>query len=144
MLASRQWIAEQTKDRNTYKVRRDTVVHDVWRLHAYRLFESPLSWGDFDVESYKKMTEAERLRACLQRREEATRQFRERLVRYQVDTLLNPHLIESDRQKVLTPDPILLDAGATAQNGKSRIIPYPPKAVSYPGNGLPDGDGLLA
>ena len=144
MLASSHWIASQTKDRNTYKVRRDTVVHDVWRIHAFRLFELPLAWGDFDVESYKEKTEAERLRDCLQRREEATRQFRERLTRFQVDSLLNPHLNESDRQKLLTPDPILSDAGATVQNGKSRIIPYPPKVASYPGNGLPEGDGLLA
>ena len=90
------------------------------------------------------MTEAERLLAYLQRREEATREFRESLARFQLDYLLNPHLNESDRQKLITPDPIVSDAGATAQNVKSRIIPYPPKAASYPGNGLPEGDGLLA
>lgn len=144
MLASRQWIAVQTKDRNTYKVRRGNVVHDIWRIHAFRLFELPLSWGDFDVASYQQMTEAERLLACLQRREEATRQFRERLTRYQADSLLNPHLSESDRKNLLTPDPIQSDVGATSPNGNSRIIPYPPKAASYPGNGLPEENGLLA
>ena len=144
MLASSGWIAEQTKDRNTYKVRRGSVVHDVWRMHAFRLFELPLSWGDFDVESYKQMTEGERLRDCIQRREEATRQLRERLTRFQADTLLNTCLHESDRHELLTVDPISPNRDEIAQRSQTRYIPFPPKVGSHPGYGTPEGDGLLA
>ena len=66
------------------------------------------------------------------------------MTRFQFDSLLNPHLNESDRQELLTPDPILLDSGTTVQSGMNRVIPYPPKAASYPGNGILEGDGLLA
>lgn len=141
LLAAKQWIETHSKGRNTYKVRRETVVIDVWRIHAFRLFEIALPWGTFDVESYTAMTEAERLAQCRREQDEKMRLFRQKIARYQSQELLNGHLTEPDRQKLLRPAPPPVDGSLEKTQ---RLIPPPPAVGQFPGYGEPDGDGLLA
>ena len=141
MLKSKNWIADQNGDRNTLKVRRDKILHEVWRIHPLRLFEYALSWGTFDVESYRQMSNAERQTLCVSHREKMLSELRERLSSFQVESLLNPVLTESDRSDLLIPDPPEVEgrADATGENGK-RYKPAPPRPQALPSYGNPDDD----
>ncbi|NLS96375.1 MAG: hypothetical protein GXX96_29915 [Planctomycetaceae bacterium] len=141
MLASQNWIATRNKDRNTLKVRRGNIVHEVWRIHCLRLFETALRWSAFDVEGYRQMSRVERQHAAADRRETILAQLRTKVVDFQVEHLLNPVLTETDRKAVLTPAPPQLDEdSATTESCEKRYTPAPLPYRPLPGYDEPDKD----
>jgi len=136
LLRSKNWIAEKSQGRNTINVRVGDVVIGVWRVHAFRLFEECLDWGDFDLGTYSELKgierEQERKRVLEQRRIK----LRDQLTTYQFDKLLNPVLTEADRSKILYPDPIPGNArndSSLETERSERWIPPPPRAPQLPG-----------
>ena len=144
MLISKHWIAAKSKDRNTCKARHGDVVKDVWRIHAWRLFEPIMSWGDFDVESYKEMSLMERRQESEKIRKEQMHAFRQKLARYQADAILNPHLTEKDRFTLFHANPPIGDDFESVNGIDQRYKPQPPETRPLPGYDDPEGDGLLA
>ncbi len=129
-LFNKSWLARHSKGRNTYKSRHDGIILDGWRIHLFRLFEYSIPVGTFDAESYKAMTALERRRKCHERRLNFTNELREKLSRYQVDELLNPHLTEADRKQLRPEVPV---PGEDAIHDPHRITPHPPGVERLPG-----------
>lgn len=140
MLASQNWIAAKNRDRNTCKARHGDAVMDVWRIHAWRLFEPTLGWGTFDIGCYNDMTSAGRQQALRKEREERIQALRRKLDRFQVDQLLNPHLTDNDRREFLHPEPPEEDEVPGSNGPSRRYQPLPPPSPPEPW----EGDGLLA
>ena len=141
LLASQEWISRHNQDRNTFKVRRDKVVHEVWRIHALRLFEFALQWGDFDVAAYKSMSGIERQTACLSRRDKALSELRHRMERFKADGLLNSVLSPEETTQMLAPSPPrsnMCDAGTDCR----RWLPSPIRLQPLPGYDEHEGDEL--
>lgn len=144
LLASENWIAAKNKDRNTFKVRCGKVTHDVWRIHALRLFEPAFEWGAFDVECYREMSAAERRHARETHRREVLATVRARLTDFQSNRLLNPFLTEADRAELLTPNsPESEDSSTQPDSPARRYRPIPPQPRSIPGYDDPEGHDLL-
>lgn len=145
MLVAKEWIAKRTSDRNTYKIKHGDVTRDVWRIHALRLFEPALSWSDFDIASYRQMTEVERQKLSESRRQEELSKLRRKLADFQAAGLLNAELMESDKKNLLIPDPPELNnIEALDNDNPRRFIPPPPQVFPLPGYDEPetDEDGL--
>lgn len=144
MLASKGWIAQKSRDRNTQKVRRGDTVIDVWRIHAWRLFEPAIPWGDFDAEYYKEMSYVERRKLLDQKCEERLSALRQRLTGFQADSLLNNHLTVEDRNQLFRTDPPVGGDFETVNGVGERYEPQPPETRPLLGCDDPEGDGLLA
>lgn len=142
MLASKNWIAAKSKDRNTQKVRHGDTIKDVWRIHAWRLFEPAVPWGTFDVENYNEMSLVERRQLLEKIRQDRLREFRSRIARFQADALLNPHLSVEHRRELFHCDPPPADD--CDADIDSRFKPQPPETRPLVGYDDPEGDGLLA
>ena len=99
LLARDGWLEKTQHDRNCYKVRMGKKkVIDAWVFAVDRFFEPALDWDDFDIAYYKELNELERMKARAAVREKHFSKRRSAVTTLQIDTILNPHLSEEDRQ----------------------------------------------
>lgn len=138
ILATNNWIAQQNKDRNTYKRRMGTTTQDVWTIYSHRLFDLVLSWSDFDLNTYRMMSEREKAMAYQERQAEALLKIRHRLSELQVAYLLGSDLTESDQMEVC---PQVNEIEETPKAHAEIFDPPPPLEPFLPGLSDPSENG---
>lgn len=140
LLASTGWTRTHSSGRNTYKIRVDRVLFDVWSIDAYCLFEPMLDWGDFDVGSYQELTTLEQKQLHLKELDRRRELIRTKIRNYQ-STILNPYLTPEDRDLIrgITSASKGVPVRETSEvSGNTKIVPETYSHDYFPGYSDPE------